>query len=191
MEMPQVADPYIFRKASILDTPYLYELILQGSMEGSFTDRHFSQGGYARLLKLLLKALIKPPRRLALWKNSDAVVIVEYNGERIGFIHTSRQPQHETGVQLHIEHCTVATPFRNQGHGTRIIHWLISEAVTEQTTLTACCTKYARAMQHIFKKNHFERSSIGLGLDLYSLKYQSATVQTIAPVAHHSVSVDG
>ena len=190
MGMERLTNPYNLRKASILDIPYLYGLILQGSSEGSFSDRHFFRNGYLKLLAMLFKLLLKPVRSVDAASETHAVMLLEFNGEQIGFIHYSKHSYADKNACMHIEHCAIATPYRNLGHGTWLTHWAIGMAMQDSATLTACCTKYARVMQHIFKKVRFKRTSIGYGLEMYTLAYPPSVIQE-SPHAEHNSTLAG
>ena len=169
---PHLNERCLIRKASILDVPYIYDLIWQGSKEGSFTDRYLNSDGYVILLIELLKILIRPLHADGVLMKLHVLQIVECNGMSIGLLHYTLYAEMLSGNYLHVEHFAVAPAHRNTGNGAWIVDWLIEEAVKNESTLTACCTKYALVMQRIFKKRNFIRTSIGYGLELYSLPYR-------------------
>ena len=176
---PHLDERCLIRKASILDIPYIYDLIWQGSKEGSFTDRYLNSDGYVILLIELLKILFRPLHLDEVETKLHVLKIVECKGKSIGLLHYTLYAEMQSGNYLHVEHFSVSPAHRNTGNGTWIVDWLIEEAVKSESTLTACCTKYALVMQRIFKKRNFIRTSIGYGLELYSLPYRPlVTIKT-------------
>jgi GNAT superfamily N-acetyltransferase len=179
----QVINPYQFRKASVLDIPVIYNLILQGSLTGSFTDSYLFPHGYAKLLIRLLKILLSSTNIDGNQSKTHFLILVQYNIETIGFLHYTQSSEAGLNVNIHLEHFAVLSAYQNQGHGTYIVHWLITQARKDKGNLTAVCTKYARAMQRILKKTSFVRSSIGSGLELYTLTYQPTECYSPRPPA--------
>ena len=183
-------DSYNFRKASVLDIPYIYELVLQGSINGAFTGRHLYPNGYGKLLVQLFGILLKPLRVDGNSAKVQALVLIEYDGEEIGFLHYTQESKTGANTHMHLEHCIVSSLHRGQGHGNRIVCWVVAQASNNKCMLSAVCSKYSRAMQHILKKNRFKRISIGKGLEVYTLSCSQPTIckKTIASMVSAEVN---
>jgi ribosomal protein S18 acetylase RimI-like enzyme len=160
-------DKLSLRKASVLDVPFIFKLMMEGSESGVFS-MHFQVGaGGARLLWLVLSGVLNQKWSLTgkpgkfKWQ-----VIVDSHQEEIGFLKVSDNDL-SSGIQ-DLELLAVSPGYRNRGIGTAVLHRLVANQ-PDGLLLRVHCTKYARAMQHILKKNSFKRTTktISPGLERY------------------------
>lgn len=156
---------YQFRKASVLDVPFIFSLLQEGSFSGSFANFLMSRNGYFYTLKSLLPEVLSPLRWFKKTQESN-LFIFTLNNEDIGFIKTSTPPN--AGQARAIDLCAIVPEFRNQKHGTQMIRMYI-DTLPSGTEVIAYCTKYSRAMQHILIKQKFRRNRKSFPLECYQL----------------------
>lgn len=160
-------DKLSLRKASVLDVPFIFKLMMEGSESGVFSDHFHVGAGGARLLWLVLSGVLNQKWSLTAkpgkfkWQ-----VIVDSRQEEIGFLKVSNNDL-SNGIQ-DLELLAVSPGYRNRGIGTEVLHRLVADQ-PDGVLLRVHCTKYARAMQHILKRNSFKRTTkvISPGLELY------------------------
>lgn len=159
---PPTGPAWRLRAAGLLDVPLLFELIMEGSQAGAFTDRHLAHTGSPRLLLDLLGRMAAqhflPGRPRDEWQ-----VIETPSGEALGFLQLCR-PQAD-GQPWDLVLLAIAAAHRNRGLGTQLVAHLLA-SVPADRSLRVHCTKYARAMQHILKKERFLRRREGSALRL-------------------------
>ncbi len=154
-----------FIYAGLLDIPFIFDLVLDGSVAGSFSDRYLKRQGYLSILFLLLTSLRSlswifrtKKRELLLFMRSDVPV---------GFIQIE-WTNTKAGIPCcYVTTCAIAPVYRGNHYGRDMIELLIARAPVG-TEIWAYCTKYARAMQRTLKNLHFVRRTAGHGLDAYS-----------------------
>lgn len=160
-------DKLSLRKASVLDVPFIFKLMMEGSESGVFSD-HFQVGaGGVRLLRLVLSGVLSQKWSLTgkpskfKWQ-----VIVDSRQEEIGFLKLADNDL-SSGIQ-DLELLSVSPGSRNRGVGTAVLNRLVADQ-PDGVMLRVHCTKYARAMQHILKKNSFKRTTkmVSPGLERY------------------------
>lgn len=150
-------DGLAFRRAGLLDVPFVFDLMLEGSVAGSFSDQFLAvKTGARKLLWMLLRDIAlkswRTPRTpLAGW------FVARHGQQPIGFVHVYSTSESSAGSAIELALCAVSPALRNQGYGTAVIRALIAR-YPPGTTLTVHCTKYARAMQHILKRLGFLRN---------------------------------
>lgn len=141
------------RAAGLLDVPLIFELIMEGSQAGAFTDHHLSHTGSPRLLFSLLGRIAAqrflPDRARGGWQ-----VIEGASGEPVGCLQT-RQPR-DASQPWDLALLSIIEAHRNRGLGTQVVEHLLAELPPDRV-LRVHCTRYARAMQHILKKERFQR----------------------------------
>ncbi|GAC1316884.1 MAG: hypothetical protein NVSMB28_03580 [Collimonas sp.] len=168
---------FSIRDAGILDIPFIFDLIVRGSMEGAFTDSFLSSVGYIAVLSSLfasvrffskLQMLWPANRHRVKYKCSKELLVFIYQDNPIGFLEIKTvQEENEDTVKL-IDKCAIKDQFRGKGHGKNMLDLFIARQSAD-TAILAYCNKYAKSMQHIFRRMHFRRTSAGKGLNLYVL----------------------
>ena len=142
---------YKFRKAGLLDIPFIFELIQEGSLNGVFNESLMTSKGYIfTLFELYLDVL--RPLRIMVRKEDIKLLIFTLNDQSIGFIKIHFQFTGEQEISL----CSITPPHRNHKHGSQMISMYL-ETLPTGTVVIAYCTKYSRAMQQILKKLKFQR----------------------------------
>jgi hypothetical protein len=163
---------YSFRKATLLDIPYIFNLIQDGSFSGSFTQFLMTSKGYYYILRELFPDVLKLSQIFKTEKTS--LFIFTLNNDEIGFLKIKT----ELGmgnVQI-IELCSINPELRNQRHGSQMIHMYI-ESLPEGTEIIAYCTKYSRAMQHVLVKQKFKRDRKSFPLECYRYTKKSVDLE--------------
>ena len=145
-----------FKKVGLWDVPFVFGLMLDGSLAGAFSDCYLRDTGHFKLLTLVLGSVFVRP----LWMTKHPARVQAFllcsNGLEVGFIQldnsagTPEQPVSTLAV------FAIAKEHQNQGLATQALLTLIA-TLPHQAILEAYCTKYARAMQHILVKLHFRR----------------------------------
>jgi ribosomal protein S18 acetylase RimI-like enzyme len=155
-----------------------------------------TSSGYASLFIQLVAALHVSQR----WQRHKGVrhglFVVEAKKESVGFLHCIHSRSQEGVALVHINGCAIAPAHRNMGYGKQMIQWLLARESNE-TLITAHCNRYAKAMQHIFKRHRFVRRSIGNGVDCYVMPLRTTpaprdmfTQRQVKPdlVSHHATA---
>ncbi|WP_211464422.1 GNAT family N-acetyltransferase [Collimonas silvisoli] len=162
--------------ASILDIPFIFDLVVRGSLDGAFTDSFLSSTGYIAALLSLFASIRFFSKLQFLWprnkKHSKDVerelLVCTYQGEPIGFLQIKTFQEKDGSVVKIIDKCAIKYELRGQGHGKNMINLFVAMQPAN-TKLIAFCNKYAQSMQRIFRRMHFRRTSVGKGLNLYTL----------------------
>ena len=161
---------YKFRKAGLLDIPFIFELIQEGSLNGFFNDYLMTSKGYIFTLVELYLDVLRPLRAL-LRKEDIKLLIFTLNDQDLGFI---KIQFHFTGEQ-EICLCAITPPLRNHNHGSQMIRMYLDTLPTG-TVVIAYCTKYARAMQYVLKKLKFQRDKKSFPQECYRYTKNSETL---------------
>lgn len=144
---------YEFRKAGLLDIPFIFNLIQDGCEMGSFTEKFITSKGWGRILKILFLDVLAPHRNIEHEGYDTKLLVFTLNDEEVGFMKIDRFTDRDI---YEIELCAVAQEYRNQKIGLQMIRMFI-EDLPSGATIVAYCTKYSRAMQHILKMLKFQR----------------------------------
>jgi len=159
-------DEFQFRKAGVLDIPYIFGLIQEGSLIGSFPNSLMTAKGYAFLFKDLFEDVV-PLLRIFHNKTQQAKLYVFcLNNEEIGFIKIGLPTNNENFQE--IELCAIDPKHRNQHYGAKMLHMFLEE-LPNGTKVVAHCSKYSRAMQHILIREKFCRDKRSFPLECFRL----------------------
>lgn len=172
---------YRFHKASVLDIPYIFGLLQEGSLIGSFSNSLMTSAGYRWTLKTLFIAVVPLLQRFS--RNTEKIntFIFCLNNDDIGFIAITL-PTNNENVQI-IELCAIDPAFRNQDHGARMLHKYL-ESLPNGTEVITHCTKYSRAMQHILIKKKFRRDKRSFPLETFRLvKGENTNLPNTPPIS--------
>lgn len=166
--------PYSLRKAGLLDISFIFYLIMDGSFEGSFADSFLTSNGYFFALIYLLLAVLRPFRFFKHNEEEGKLFIFTLADEDIGFLKIKHGSQ--VGHAQVIDLCAIVPEQRNQKHGTQMIRTYL-DTLPVGTEVIAYCTKYSRAMQHIFVKQKFIRDKNSYPLECYRFRKKIDTPQ--------------
>ena len=161
---------YKFRKAGVLDTPFIFELIQEGSLNGFFNEYLMTSKGYIFTLLELFLDMLRPLRRM-LRKEDIQILIFTLNDQDIGFIKIQFHLTGEQGICL----CAITPPHRNHKHGSQMIRMYL-ETLPVDTVVIAYCSKYARTMQCVLRKQKFQRDKNSFPAECYRYTKNSETL---------------
>lgn len=159
-----------FKKVGLFDVPFVFGLMLDGSLAGAFSDSYLRNAGHFKLFTLVLGTVFVRP----LWMTKNPAKVQTFllcrNGLEVGFIQLdNRGGTAELPVST-IALFAIAKEHQNQGLATQALSTLIA-TLPQQAILQAYCTKYARPMQHVLLKLHFKRDKVR-ALHLARFSYQ-------------------
>lgn len=159
MKRARVPTPSVavsFFAATIFDMPMIFNLMYEGAVAGSFADIYVKRTGFMKLFGWIFKSLVAQNfQSTRSGRRYEWQVVVGPSGDEVGFLKrsialASPRNQHLTLLAIHPE-------YRSKGIGTAVLEEITSK-LTQGTELTVHCTKYARAMQHILKRQRFKRN---------------------------------
>ena len=157
----------VIRPASVLDIPFIFDLLTNSTLnDGSFNENNLTSTGYVSLFISLVAALDVWRQWLRHASEKPELQITEFEGEAIGFMHCVQYVTDERVPFIYLKVCVISPRFRNKGFGKKMVESLI-ERQARGGKVGAHCNRYAKAMQHIFKRKHFVRRSVGFGLEFY------------------------
>lgn len=165
-----------FRYAGALDLPFIFSLMTDTALnDGSFADTLLTGSGYGALLIALMTALHSFQRWKRRNKARHELWVLEADDECVGFLHCIRNHASHNMPDVHIHACAIAPAYRNLGYGNKMLEWLMEREADSGAAITAYCNRYAKAMQHIFKRHRFVRESAARGLERYVLQPGKST----------------
>lgn len=145
---------YKFRKASLLDIPFVFEHVQDGSQRGSFTLKFMTSKGWVKLLNMLILDVLAPHRFFAKGGYDIKLLIFTLNKEDVGFMRIKYALTDKEVYEIDL--CAIDQERRNQKIGSQMIRRFV-EDLPSGAEISAYCTIYSRAMQHILKKMKFKR----------------------------------
>ena len=162
---------YKFRKASLLDIPFIFGLLQEGSLNGFFDESLMTSKGYIFILMEAFLDVLRP-LRIMLWREDIKLLVFTLNNENIGFIRIKSQFSGEPILEINL--CSIAPEHRHHKHGTHMIRMYL-ETLPIGTQVIVFCSKYARAMQHSLKKLRFRRAKNSFPNECYRFTKNSDT----------------
>jgi N-acetylglutamate synthase-like GNAT family acetyltransferase len=145
---------YKFRKASLLDIPFIFDLIQDGSQVGSFAEKYLTAKGAVQVLSMLILDVLAPHRFIEREGYDIKLLIFALNDEDVGFMKI--KPGFADRSIYKIDICAIAPEYRSQKIGSHMIRMFI-EDLPSGAEVVMYCTKFSRAMQHILKMLNFQR----------------------------------
>lgn len=143
-----------YSNASLLDVPFIFDLMMDGAMSGNFSNAFIKRQGSAQLFWFIFTGIIS---QKLLSKSSPVQfrwqLVLDITGKEVGFLKTVIY----SSVEHHLELLAIAQKSRNLGLGTSVVRDIASKLPNE-AHLHVHCTKFSRAMQHILKRNNFART---------------------------------
>lgn len=160
---------YQLLKATPLDAPFIFDLMMNGSELGAFSDRYMRGAGAAHLFWTIWRGLWSS----WLWSgdktNRPDLRIVYWASSAVGFMNVATAYAPNGDAAKHLSIFAIQSGHRNQGHGTAVLNLFIA-AQPAGTAIVVHCTKYAKVMQRILKKLRFRRNPrAGLRVEEYCL----------------------
>jgi hypothetical protein len=142
-----------FCKAGLLDLPFIFNQIMDGSVEGVYSDLLLARGGNVHLFKLLFVNLLPFGRLLGKRKIYDFMMFSNGSDE-IGFagMHTDSKGARVIGF------FGIDMQFRGKRNGALMLRTLI-ESYPANTRIEAYTTKYAAGMQRLLSQAGFRQSN--------------------------------
>lgn len=145
-----------FRKANFLDIPLIFNLILEGCINGAFTDSYLCAAGHFTLFAWVAKSVFPSPS----WLNKNScrtqLRVMHKGAQDVGFV----QLQHDTApdgtAKFKLALIAVAKDHQNQQFGTWALKTIIRE-MPASALLEVYCTKYSRVMHRLLRKQRFSR----------------------------------
>ena len=164
---------YVLQNASVLDVPFIFELMMEGSQRGAFSDSFLSGTGSLQLfLIIFIGVLLRRawPRRFGL---RASWLIVTIGKEALGFMRVVTLQQTAEQVHKEVSFFALDPRYRGKGHGKKVLQLFIRN-LGEGSTVVAYCTKYSRPMQKILKAGGFTRNpKSGYSVEEYRLVVQN------------------
>ncbi len=157
--MPKKA--YRFRKATLLDLPFIFSLGWEGAYLGAFNDRWLSRRGDLAMFRALLRDVFRFRVRSHNLCASQ-LLIFTLHGQDIGFVKQTTSWPEPGRSTICIDMFAIQNEFRNQHHGTMMLMMFL-DTQSRASDFVAYCTKYAKVMQHILHKSGFKRDKNGKG----------------------------
>lgn len=146
---------YRFRKATLLDVPFMYNLMWEGSYEGGFTDGWLSGKGGLAILRILFRDLLAMP--FAGRNTCEAPLLIFMLQQRdIGFIRHACYRGKSGQVTVRIDLFAIEKAFQHQRHGSMMLKMFL-ETQSQASEVVAYCNKYARVMRHMLHRAKFKR----------------------------------
>ena len=169
-----------FVYAGVLDLPFIFDLVLDGSSAGSFSDAYLTRKGYTKILFLLVTSL-HVFRWIFKSKRRELLLFVKHDVP-IGFIQIESSIKPDGDLYCYVMTCAISPQFRGNRYGREMLSLLMARCGAG-AEICAVCTKYARAMRRTLMGLHFVRKSVGLGLDAYTFITPAAEAATQAASA--------
>ena len=158
-------DGVVVHKASLLDIPFIFELLLEGAFFGSFSNSFMLPNGSIKLLFTIFK----------LWFNQfgwgkkrfhdNTLLMLTKDEKDVGFVYLEYlSPGEKKPNYLILSIMSIAKDFRNKKIGSSFIANLY-KCIPPDTVMAVSCTKYSVVMQKILRKLKFKVSknkTIGL-----------------------------
>ena len=168
-------DNFQFRKANLLDLPFIFNLLIDGSREGSFTDRFLTGAGTSSIFTFLFLRLFPFTASWGKFKRFKILIFIKKQTE-LGFLIFNVSGN----IQV-IEFCAIEHEHRGQKNGTLMIKLFI-ETIPKNSEIAVYCTKFARPMQRVLKNLGFSRmkSYVGKHLEYFTFK-KEAEAETPCP----------
>jgi len=153
----------------------IYDLIMEGSDLGVFSDYYCTGPGQFKLLWFLIMAaaLMKLPEALRK-KTRISLEVFYFNTNLIGFVLLNTAHK-AIPLELKVSMCAIVPAFRGRGHGKAMIRTLI-ERLPVGTKVTVSCTKFASRMQAICRRlcfNHIKQQMPAGMINLQVYQYNS------------------
>ena len=160
---------YVWVKASLLDVPFIFDLMMNGSELGAFSDSFMKGTGGFHLFWWIGRGIFAQSRSPKPLVNNADWHLISLKTKQIGFMKVETSYAPDGHAIKYISLFALDPKYRKQGHGTSLLK-LFVDVQSKGTTIFVCCTKYAKAMQRVCKKLRFIRNAKAkYGLEEYCL----------------------
>lgn len=144
------------RKASLLDLPFVFELLLEGAFFGSFSEAFMLPTGTFRLLYMVFKLWFNQYTLFRKNYHPAALLMLIKGKKEIGFLYLEEiMVREKSNKHLVLSLMSVMKSYRNQKIGTKVVG-RIFDSMPVGATMVAGCTKYSSVMQKILRKLKFK-----------------------------------
>ncbi|WP_188701678.1 GNAT family N-acetyltransferase [Silvimonas iriomotensis] len=158
--------------ASVLDIPFIFGLLQEGSTTGVFSDRYLSSAGIWRSFRSIALACVRNAVRR---RRVEGLWLIRGEDADHGFAWVQRTPD-EQEVYC-IDMISLDQQARGKGLGTAAV-MALQQKIGPQASLIALCTPYAKTMRALLRGSGFKRNKQSLvvpdsnhGIDLYHWRH--------------------
>ena len=152
-----VDETYQFQFATLLDLPFIFELMMDGSEQGAFTEKFLGGKGGVNLFAYITFGILSKWKWNTKKELRPSWILIKQAESVIGFMNIQTlQLQNDRPTKI-LGVFAVSPIHRGQGHAVGALRQLIGSQPSG-TTLLVHCTKYARGMQHVLKTVGFRRN---------------------------------
>lgn len=145
-------ESYQFRPAGFLEIPFIFNIIQEGCLTGSFSENLMTSAGYFTVLRTLFTEIALG------WfatQRTSGLAIFTIGQAELGFMLVKASQAEGQPVQV-IELCGIADQHRNQHHGSKMIQMYLA-TLQHNTCVVVYCTKFSTAMRHVLLRLKFKR----------------------------------
>lgn len=181
---PAQRRPVGLSAATLFDIPLIFDLMHDGAVTGAFASVFVERTGSVKLFWMVFKSILAQNFQFpASAKRCVWQVIKGPSGAEVGFL--KRCVALGDSQRHHLELLAIRAEHRSQGIGTAVLHDIVGK-LPPGAQLTVHCTKYARAMQHILKRQQFKRNVRFFlpNLEEYALTKGHCQAPDSRPLAH-------
>jgi GNAT superfamily N-acetyltransferase len=146
-----------FRKAGLLDLPFIFNQIMDGCAEGAFTDRFLCGSGSVVLFRLLFVDLL-PFGKLLGKRNHYDFHIFRNGRDEIGFAGLCSPRQNdELKDTVVISFFGIAPEYRGKGYGTKMMRCLIERLPADVRRIATFTATHTTSMKRLLAKTGFRQ----------------------------------
>ena len=151
-------DEYVWVEASLLDIPFIFDLMMNGSELGAFSDSFMKGTGGFHLFWSIGRSIFAQSRSPKPFAKSADWHLISLKTKQLGFMKVETSYAPDGHAIKYIALFALDPKYRKQGHGTSVLKSFV-DLQPKGTTMFVCCTKYAKAMQQVCKKLRFIRNA--------------------------------
>lgn len=152
------SDGVVIHKASLLDIPFIFELLLEGAFFGSFSNSFMLPNGSIKLLFTIFKLWINQFTWGRKSFHPKTFLILSKEKEDVGFVYLESLTHGEKKTNyLIVSLMSISKKFRNKKIGKTFIADLY-KCIPPGSVMAVSCTKYSVVMQKILRKLKFKVS---------------------------------
>lgn len=148
------AETEAFRRAGLLDLPFIFYLIFDGSVEGAFSERFLSGKGHVNLFIVLFANIVPFGKYFFGTLKRYEFFVFQKGQDGIGCVGISTVPSTSDVV---IRFFAIGHEHRAKGNGALMMRRFI-EHLPADATVSAYTAKYAAAMQRVLTRTGFKRA---------------------------------
>ena len=154
--LPAQRLPVSLSTATFFDIPLIFDLMHDGAVAGAFASVFVERTGSVKLFWTVCKSVMAQDFQFPASARRCAWQVVRGpSGAEVGFL--KRCVVLGDCQSHHLELLAIRAEHRSQGVGTAVLQDIVGK-LPPGAQLTVHCTKYARAMQHMLKRQGFKRN---------------------------------